>query len=152
MTNPISYASATPRFALPFLFTGQAQKESFVNEAFALADMLLHPAIEGEAQIPPTAPLAGECWLVGNSPTGEWAGQAGSLAAFQDGTWLFAAPRNGMSVLDLSTGHTIRYADGWQVPAAVSAASGGAVVDTQARGAIAQIIAALTTAGIASVA
>lgn len=53
-----------------------------------------------------------------------------------------------MSVLDLSTGRTIRYVDGWQVPSAVSAASGGAVVDTQARTAIAQIITALTTAGV----
>lgn len=132
--------------------TGQAQKESFVNEAFALADMLLHPAIEGEASSPPPAPQDGECWLVGNSPTGEWTGQAGSLAAFQAGTWLFAAPRNGMSVLDLSTGRTIRYINGWHLPGAVSPASGGAVVDTQARSAIAQIITALATAGVISAA
>jgi hypothetical protein len=130
------------------MLTGQAQKESFVNEAFALADMLLHPAIEGEAATPPTTPQDGDCWLVGSSPTGDWMGQAGALAAFQAGTWLFAAPRNGLSVLDLSTGRTIRYVDGWQVPSAVSAVSGGTVVDTQARSAIAQIIAALTTAGV----
>ncbi|MEO5707816.1 MAG: DUF2793 domain-containing protein [Alteraurantiacibacter sp.] len=88
--------------------------------------------------------------LVGNSPSGDWSGQAGCLAAFQAGTWLFVLPRDGMSVLDLSTGQIVRYLDGWQVPAAVAAATGGSVIDSQARNAITQIVAALTTAGILS--
>lgn len=130
------------------MLTGQAQKESFVNEAFALADILLHPAIEGRADAPPSNPAAGEGWLVGNSPSGDWSGQAGNLAAFQAGTWLFVEPRDGMSLLDLSAHQVIRYADGWKVPNAVSGVTGGTVVDNEARSAITQIISALKTAGV----
>jgi hypothetical protein len=148
VTDPISYTSTSPRYALPFLFTGQSHKESFVNEAFALADMLLHPAIEGTIDTPPASPAAGECWRVRDAPTGEWTGRTGCLAAFQADTWLFARPRNGMSLLDLSTGQIVRYFDGWKAPVSIAALAGGAVIDSEARDAVAQIVAALKTAGI----
>jgi len=65
MSDPTSFTLTTPRFGLPFLFSGQAQKEVSVNEAHALADMLLHPCIAGELAAPPASPSAGDCWLVG---------------------------------------------------------------------------------------
>ncbi len=42
MSDPVQFEGATPRFALPLLFAGQAQKEFFVNEALLRADMVLH--------------------------------------------------------------------------------------------------------------
>ncbi len=67
----------TPRFSLPLLATAQAQKELTHNEALLLIDALLHGTVEGgPVSDPPPAPAAGQCWLVGASPTGEWAGQA----------------------------------------------------------------------------
>lgn len=148
MSDPISFASASPRFAIPFLFAGQAQKEFFVNEAHALVDALLHAAIEGEDDVPPSAPEEGECWLVGETPTGAWTDHAGSLASYQGGDWVFAAPRDGLRVLDRSSGQDIRFRDGWQRPATPAEPAGGATVDAEARAAIAELVEVLIAAGI----
>src|SRR6187431_3252474 len=107
MPDPIAFTSASPRFGLPLLFAGQAQKEFFVNEAHALADALLHPAIQGEANTPPATPAEGDTWLVGGAPTGAWTDHPGKLASFQAGAWIYAAPRDGMKVLEIPTGQDI---------------------------------------------
>jgi hypothetical protein len=148
MSDPITFTSASPRFAIPLLFAGQSQKEFFVNEAHALVDALLHAAIEGEDGTPPSAPAEGECWLVGEAPGGTWADHAGALASYQAGGWIFAAPRDGMRVLDRSSGQEILYRDGWQRPGTPSAPAGGATVDVEARAAIAQLVEVLIASGI----
>jgi hypothetical protein len=147
MPEPIAYTSASPRFALPLLFSGQAQKEAFVNEAHALTDTLLHPAVEGTADTPPATPADGECWLIGDAPTGSWTDHAGHLAAWQAGTWIFAVPRDGMQVLDKSTGQHMLFRSGWQRPVAPAAPVGGATVDVEARSAIAELVSALAAGG-----
>lgn len=148
MSDPITFASATPRFAIPFLFAGQSQKEFFVNEAHALVDALLHAAVEGQADAPPSAPGDGECWLVGETPTGAWTGHAGALASFQAGGWIFAAPRDGLRLLDRSDGQEVRYHGGWQRPATPAMPTGGATVDAEARTAITELVEALIASGI----
>lgn len=148
MTDPVSFPSATPRFALPLLFSGQAQKEFYVNEAHALADALLHAACEGETADPPATPAEGEAWLVGAGATDAWAGEDGKLAAWQAGNWLFAAPNDGMRLFDRATGQMLLYRGGWQRPAPPAAPSGGATIDAEARTAIADLVNALTAAGV----
>ncbi|MBW8752952.1 MAG: DUF2793 domain-containing protein [Sphingomonadales bacterium] len=127
---------------------GQAQKETFVNEAHALADALLHLAIEGEAASPPGAPADGEAWLVGASAMGDWAGEDGKIACRQAGNWLFVAPRDGMRLLDRSTGQERRFYGIWRIAEEPLEPSGGSVVDAEARAVILQLIAALKVAGI----
>lgn len=151
MSDPIVFDSSSPRFGLPLLFAGQAQKENFVNEAHALADALLHCAIEGIASAPPATPVEGTNWLVGASPSGGFAGQAGKLACRQAGNWLFVAPCDGMRLLNRATGQEIRYFGAWNTPARPAAATGGTVIDSEARAAIGAIIATLESAGIIAV-
>lgn len=148
MTNPVNFASATPRHALPNLFVAQAQKEFTVNEALARIDGLLHPAVEGEADAAPATPADGECWIVGSQPVGDWSGQAASIAVRQAGNWLFIAPQPGMNVFDRATGCIARYDVGWQRAGAIAAPTGGPTVDAEARVAITALVAALVTAGI----
>ena len=108
----------------------------------------MHAAVEGEGDVPPSAPAEGESWLVGEEPGGAWANHAGALASYQAGGWIFAAPRDGMRVLDRSTGQQILYRDGWQRPAAPLEPTGGATVDAEARMAIAELVQALIASGI----
>jgi hypothetical protein len=148
MSDPITFTSSSARYGIPYLFSGQSQKELFVNEAHALVDTLLHAAVEGTSNQPPTAPADGECWLVGDVPTGPWAGHAGALAAYQAGGWVFATPRDGLRVLEKPSGQEIRFVGGWQRPATPADPSGGTTVDAEARTAIAEVVEALIAAGI----
>lgn len=148
MSDPISFAGASPRHGLPYLFAGQAQKEFYVNEAHAIADMLLHPAIEGEQDDPPASPQEGQCWLVGALPSGEWEDHGGKIACRQEAAWLFASPRDGMRVFDKAAGQEMFYLGGWHKAVAVAEPSGGSAVDAEARTAIAGLIAALVSAGV----
>ena len=148
MTDPLTFPSATPRHDLPFLYPGQSQKEATVNAAHALLDMLLHPAIEGEVDVPPSDPGEGQCWLVGGEPSGIFAGHPHGLAGFVGGTWVFAAPVEGMRLYHRAARHFLVYSDGWRQVAAPDLPGGGAIVDQEARGTIATLIQALRDSGI----
>ncbi len=148
MSDPISFDSRSARFDLPFLFAGQSQKEGYVNETAARTDALLHCAIEGEAAAPPVTPTDGTSWLVAAGATGAWIGHAGKIAARQSNNWLFFSPRDGMHLLNRSTGQIMRYHGNWKVANRPSSPSGGTTIDAEARTVIIALIAALTTAGI----
>ena len=148
MSDPVTFDSISPRYALPLLYAGQAQKEIFVNEAVSRADALLHCAIEGESPTPPASPSNGDTWLVAAGASGAWAGQDGLLTCQQSGNWLFIAPRDGMRVLDRSNGQEALYFGGWQRAAVPLEPIGGSTVDDEARSAIVSLIAALRATGV----
>lgn len=159
----------TPRWALPQLFAGQAQKELFHNEALARIDMLLHGQVESaDEDTPPSAPDLGQCWIVAAAATGDWAGHDGAVACWTDGGWRFVAPREGLSLWVADRSHAMRYdGSGWEDEAvrgdglyvdgnrvvgsqqgAIADPEGGASVDSEARSAIDAILAALRSHGL----
>jgi hypothetical protein len=150
---------------------GQAQKELWHNEALQILDVLVAGAVEdGPMNDPPLSPVIGTTYLVGDSPTGEWASHPGQVAAFGLAGWLFLAPSDGMQLFVRSTATVALYrfgtwevgtlragrllVDGLQVVgprvAAVADPSGGTVVDAEARLAIGEILAGLRQHGLIS--
>ena len=162
-------SDSTPRLALPMLQPGQAQKELYHNEALALIDIAVQAVVlsVGSAT-PPTAPVPGQCWIVGTGASGAWHGADHHLAGWTEGGWRFVAPRDGMAVWSLADGGWARFADGsWTIGdercrrilvdgeqvvgarrSAIAMGIGGSVVDAEARTAIAAILAALSGHGL----
>lgn len=159
----------TPRWALPQLFSGQAQKELFHNEALARIDMLLHGEVESADQNEPPADLApGKCWIVAAGAMGAWAGQEDAVACWTDGGWRFVTPRTGLSLWVTDRANNMHYTGGsWQDAglgedglyfgglrivgsqgAPITAPAGGATVDGEARSSIAAILAVLRHHGL----
>lgn len=162
-------SETTPRFALPLIEAGQAQKELFHNEALALLDTLVQPVVQTMGDnTPPGAPVAGQSWIVGGTPTGDWVGQADAVATWTAGGWRFVAPVDGMSAWVAGLGLTARRSGGaWAAGAvtasglvvagvqvvgaqrpAIAAPSGAGTVDTAARSAVNAILAALRAHGL----
>lgn len=148
MTDPLSFASATSRFALPLLHSGQAQKEVFVNEALALTDTLLHCTVEGEAIVPAENALEGQAWLIGTGASGEWADHDDEIAVRRGAAWAFIEPRDGMRLFDLSAGRELLFFGFWRKASLPVEPLGGSSVDGEARAAINDLVAALQALGI----
>lgn len=126
----------------------QAQKEVTLNEAFVLADFLLHCAVEGERESPPTAPAEGELWLIGSNPIGEWSDRAGQLAGWSGGGWRYVHPRPGMRLYDRARSAFRVFNGSWRVAVVPAEPQGGTIVDDEARACIANIVTALTFCGL----
>lgn len=160
---------ATPRWALPHLFAGQAQKEIFHNEALTRIDMLLHGLVESaDEDVPPSSPAVGQCWIVAAGATEEWAGHEGAVACWTEGGWRFAAPRAGLTLWVADRGHSMSYeGDEWlDAPVredglyvggqrvvgsrqgAIADPAGGAAPDSEARSAIGSILTAMRNHGL----
>ena len=93
----------TPNLDLPLLAPAQAQKHVTVNEALSDLDALAQCAVlETGRNAPPVAPAEGDRYLVGATPDAAWSGQAGRIAIRRNGGWVFATPKPGWRVYDLS--------------------------------------------------
>ena len=86
----------SPNLKLPYILAAQAQKHVTHNEAIRMLDALVQLAVmDKDLATPPGSPADGARYIVAASPTGAWSGQAGRIAAFQDGAWEFLVPREG---------------------------------------------------------
>lgn len=94
-------SQTTARLGLPLIVPAQAQKHVTHNEALSLVDLLVQAVIEATGAIaPPGVPAEGAAYALGSNPSGAWAGQADTLARWQDGGWWFTAPADGWLVYD----------------------------------------------------
>ncbi len=134
----------SPRHNLPFLYTGQAQKEFTHNEALLIIDALLHPIAEAMVASPPSALAmsdAGKCWVIATGASGIWQGKSGQLAYWTGGSWRYLQPKSGMNVYNQTSQSQISFLSGiWQNPTAITAPTGGTIIDIEARSAINAIV------------
>ncbi len=160
--------NTTIRHGLALLAAGQAQKEVTHNEALLVIDRRLQLAVETRGLAsPPAAPTAGSCYIVASGASGEWAGQAGSLASHDGFGWTFDRPVRGCLawIVDEAVFAVFdtQWSDGgWPVtglriagrqvlgaaPATLSPPVGGSQPDEPMRAAFADLLVALRQQGI----
>jgi hypothetical protein len=159
---------SSPRFALPFIVPGQAQKELFHNEALLRIDAAIGASAQDALANPPASPGKGLCWIVAGGATGPFAGQENSLAMWTQSGWRFVAPVLGMRVWNEAANAEWRwtgtawsdgavhgsalFVKGEQVVSerqpTVPSPSGGSIIDAEARAVVDKIIVALKSHGL----
>jgi len=81
---------------LPYILPGQAQKHITHNEAIAALDTLTQLAvIDRDLNAPPGAPDVNMRYIVGPTPTGDWAGKANQVVTWDGAAWRFHVPEPG---------------------------------------------------------
>lgn len=143
----------TDRLLLPTLTQAQAQKEMTHNEALLRLDAAVQATVVAVAPpAVPSAPTAGQCWIVGAQAGGAWSGHDGSIAAWTGGGWRFVAPFEGMAAWSVAdSGVARRIGAGWRIAgrgAPIADPSGGTVVDSQARAALLDLLALVRRHGL----
>ena len=120
----------TNKLELPLLASGQAQKHVTVNEGFARLDALVQLSLETlNATVPPALPLEGEAHSVGVSASGDWVGQDGKVALFQNGGWVFLTPMTGWQGWSKESGTRVQYTGtDWIAGAGALSANGAGFV------------------------
>ena len=82
--------------SLPYIQPSQAQKHVTHNEALRQLDALVQLAVSSASvTTPPALPEPGQRYIVPAGASGDWAGQEGALAVFEETGWAFYAPNPG---------------------------------------------------------
>lgn len=145
-------SNLSARLGLPMLIPGQGQKDVTHNEALAMLDMIVQPAVSSASQYsPPETATLGACWLIPVGATGVWAGRDSSIACWTNGGWRYAEASEGWAIWVVDEGVVLRRRGGEWQPDLVAAApvpppAGGQVVDAEARAAINLILERLRAA------
>jgi len=104
---------SSANLTLPFIQPAQAQKHVTHNEAIELLDIIVQLCLQAcDADTPPAAPTEGQSWHIGAAPNGEWTGNAGMIASWAGGGWLYFAPQQGWRAYDASSGVMRVYSSG----------------------------------------
>jgi hypothetical protein len=143
------------RHKLPFLVTGQAQKELTHNEALLRIDALLHPVVEASQALPIaslTLSDAGKCWLIADGAQNDWEGHDGEIACWTGGSWRFLLPTEGMRIWNRGQNSQLHHiGGGWIAAITLADINGGSVVDNEARAVINLLLQHLRSVGLASI-
>ena len=88
-------------------------KDGMDQNLLALSVLAQIGAKSRSLNAPPGTPANGDVYLVGQSPSGAWAGKGGMVAVYDQETWKFFDARNGMIVYVEDEQIFYRYHNGW---------------------------------------
>lgn len=159
----------SPRLGFPLITSSQTQKDVTHNEAILALDRLVALGVASRTVAsPPITVSIGDIYIVPVDGAISWAQPAGTMMQWQGSGWLAVVARPGQLALVVDEGVMLIFRQSWQslwpvaglevagrsvlaaTPTTISLPSGGATVDSQARTAIAAIVALLIQQGIAS--
>jgi len=123
--------SQTARLGLPYIVSGQAQKEVTHNEGLNKLDAFVTPVVADIADSPPGSPAAGDLYIVGSSPSGDFSGHANQLAQYQTGGWVFYAPFKWMDAVVEALDSRMAYDGSAWVPFGLIMRDGGEYLRVQ---------------------
>jgi len=78
----------------------EAGWDATMNANLLLIDLVAQIKVISRTNTPPGSPANGNVYLCADAPTGAWAGQAGKLAVYRSGGWVFVAPKQGWLIYD----------------------------------------------------
>lgn len=81
--------TTSPDLGIPYIANQQSQPEVTHNEALNVLQIMASGVVDRGVDTPPGAPTEGDAYIVGGSPTGDWAGKANKLAGYFGGSWVF---------------------------------------------------------------
>ena len=101
--------SQTGRLGLPYILASQAQKEVTHNDGLNRLDAFVTPIVADILDAPPGSPAVGDLYIVGTSPTGDFAGHENELAQYLTGGWAFYSPFKWMDAVVESLDSRVTY-------------------------------------------
>ena len=101
--------ATTPHLALTLLSASQAQKEVVVNEFMIAMDALFAgTAISAALSTPPSAPSAGDTYIIAAGASGAWSGNSNNIAFYFNG-WQFVTPPDQLEMYDVAATSRLRW-------------------------------------------
>ncbi len=93
-------SDTTVNLEMPYILPSQAQKHVTHNEALQRLDAIVQLTLSAMLATPPASAGEGECFAITAPASGDWSGRDGRIAMWQDGAWLYLAPRTGWRAWD----------------------------------------------------
>ena len=86
----------TPNLQMPLMSASQAQKHVTHNDALRVLDAtVMLSIIDRDLTAPPGSPSEGDRYIPASVATGDWAGEEGNVAVYQNAAWAFYDPAEG---------------------------------------------------------
>lgn len=107
----------TAKLGLPLIQPDQALKHVTHNEALLGLDALCQIQLQSIGDdTPPSSATNGEAFAIGDAPTGDWSGQAATVALCTDTGWRFYVPQEGWLAWNMADSKLYVFtASGWLV-------------------------------------